>query len=144
MLKHRLIVFVVLSVMVSGCAAGRAFRKGQEAERVGDFDTAVAEFTRAVQEDPTRAEFRISLERATQNASREHIVKAHELELTDQLDGALLQVQARGRARRDESSRRVEGRRARKDDPRPHRGVASAPGHREDARGRARAGDAAC
>ncbi len=91
MLRHRLVVLVVLGVLVSGCAAGRAFRKGQEAERVGDFDTAVAEFTRAVQENPTRAEFRISLERATQNASREHIVKAHELELNDQLDAALLE-----------------------------------------------------
>ncbi len=91
MLKHRLVVLIVLGVLLSGCAAGRAFRKGQEAERVGDFDTAVAEFTRAVQEDPTRAEFRISLERATQNASREHIVKAHELELNDQLDAALLE-----------------------------------------------------
>ena len=91
MLKHRLIVLVLLAVTVSGCAAGRAFRKGQEAERAGDFDTAVTEFTRAVQEDPTRAEFRISLERATQNASREHITRAHEFELKDQLDLALIE-----------------------------------------------------
>lgn len=91
MLKHRLIVLVVLATMVSGCAAGRAFRKGQEAERAGDYDTAVTEFTRAMQEDPTRAEFRISLERATQNASRDHIAKAHELELKDQLDQALFE-----------------------------------------------------
>ena len=59
--------------------------------RAGDFDTAVTEFTRAVQEDPSRAEFRISLERATQNASREHISRAHELELKDQLDLALIE-----------------------------------------------------
>ena len=91
MLKHRLVVLVLLAVTVSGCAAGRAFRKGQEAERAGDFDTAVVEFTRALQEDPTRAEFRISLERATQNASREHITRAHELELKDQLDLALME-----------------------------------------------------
>lgn len=91
MLKHRLIVVVLLAVTVSGCAAGRAFRKGQEAQRVGDYDRAVAEFTRAVQEDPTRAEFRISLERATQNASRDHISKAHEFELKDQLDAALIE-----------------------------------------------------
>jgi general secretion pathway protein D len=90
-LKHRLVVLVLLAVTVSGCAAGRAFRRGEEAMRAGDFDTAVTEFTRAIQEDPTRAEFRISLERATQNASREHISRAHEFELKDQLDLALME-----------------------------------------------------
>ena len=66
MLKHRLVVGLVLTLMVSGCAAGRAFRKGQEASRSGDWDTAVAEYTKAVQERPDKAEYKISLERATQ------------------------------------------------------------------------------
>ena len=91
MLKHRLIVGVVLAVVVSGCAAGRAFRKGQEASRAGDWDTAVAEFSRAVQEAPGKAEYKISLERATQTASREHIQRARDLEAKDQLDGALIE-----------------------------------------------------
>jgi general secretion pathway protein D len=90
-LKHRLLVGIVLTLMVSGCAAGRAFRKGQEASRAGDWDTAVTEYTRAVQERPEKAEYKISLERATQSAARDHISRARELESKDQLDAALLE-----------------------------------------------------
>lgn len=91
MLKRRLTVVIILALIVSGCAAGRAFRKGQEATRAGNWDEAVAEYTRAVQENPTRAEYKIALERATQNAAREHIIRAQELETKDQLDGALIE-----------------------------------------------------
>ena len=91
MLKRRLVVGIILSLLVSGCAAGRAFRKGDEAARAGDWDNAVAQYTRAVQESPDRAEYKIALERATQSAARDHISRAHELESKDQLDAALLE-----------------------------------------------------
>ena len=91
MLKHRLVAGIVLTLFVSGCAAGRAFRKGDEAARAGDWDTAVGEYTRAIQENPSKAEYKIALERATQSAARDHISRAHELEDKDQLDAALLQ-----------------------------------------------------
>ena len=90
-MKHRLIAGIVLTIFVSGCAAGRAFRKGDEAARAGDWDAAVAEYTRAVQANPDRAEYKIALERATQTAAREHIGRAHELEEKDQLDAALIE-----------------------------------------------------
>ena len=44
-MKRRLIALLVLAALVSGCAAGRSFRKGQEAARAGDWDTAVQHFT---------------------------------------------------------------------------------------------------
>lgn len=78
-------------MVASGCAAGRAYRKGQEASRVGDWDSAVTHYTQAVQENPEKAEYKIALERATQNASREHLSRAHDLEEHDQLDAALLE-----------------------------------------------------
>ena len=90
-MKYRLAAGIVLMVFVSGCAAGRAFRKGDEAARSGDWDTAVVEYTKAVQANPDRAEYKIALERATQSASREHISRAHDLEAKDQLDAALLE-----------------------------------------------------
>ena len=90
-MKHRLVAGIVLTIFVSGCAAGRAFRKGEEAARGGDWDSAVAEYTKAVQENPDRAEYKIALERATQSASREHISRAHEFEEKDQLDAALIE-----------------------------------------------------
>jgi type II secretory pathway component HofQ len=90
-LKHRLVAGIVLTLFVSGCAAGRAFRKGDEAARAGDWDAAVVQYTAAVQENPDKAEYKIALQRATQTASRNHISRAHELEESDQLDGALLE-----------------------------------------------------
>jgi general secretion pathway protein D len=90
-LKHRIASAIVLAMCVSGCAAGHAYRLGQEASRVGDWDAAVTHYTKAVQENPEKAEYKIALERAVQNASREHLSRAHELEGRDQLDAALLE-----------------------------------------------------
>ena len=90
MLKHRLILLVVLTAFVSGCAAGRAFRRGQEAARLGDWDTAVTHYTRALQEDPDNAQYKIELERAMQNAAREYITRARDAEAKGDLDNALL------------------------------------------------------
>ncbi len=78
-------------MFVSGCAAGHAYRKGQEFSRAGDWDSAVTEYTKAVQESPEKAEYKIALERATQSAARDHISRAHELETSDQLDAALIE-----------------------------------------------------
>jgi general secretion pathway protein D len=89
--RRRLIALLVVTVLVSGCAAGRAFRKGRDAARAGDWDTAVQRFTEALQANPDSAEYKIELERAMQNASRDHISKARDLEQKDQLDAALIE-----------------------------------------------------
>src|SRR5687767_1868172 len=90
-MKHKLIVLIVATVLTAGCAAGRAFRKGQEAARSGDWDTAVTEYTKAVQEAPDKPEYRIQLERAMQTAAQNHISRARELEEKGQLDAALIE-----------------------------------------------------
>jgi general secretion pathway protein D len=92
--KRKLIGSIVLLALVAsatGCAAGRAYRRGQEAARAGDWDAAVAHYTRAVQENPDSPEYKIALERASQSAALEHISRARQLEEQDQLDAALLQ-----------------------------------------------------
>jgi type II secretory pathway component GspD/PulD (secretin) len=92
--KQKLGTVMILAIVVSvtaGCAAGRAFRRGEESARAGDWDTAVTHFTRAVQEDPDRPEFKIALERAMQSAAQEHISRARQLEQKDQLDAALIE-----------------------------------------------------
>lgn len=90
-MKQKLVVLFVLTALASGCAAGRAFRRGQEAARSGDWDQAVTHYTKAVQEDPEKAEYKISLERAMQTASRQHISNARDFESKDQLDAALIE-----------------------------------------------------
>ena len=38
MTKQKLVIVVVLAFLAAGCAAGRAFRRGEEAARSGDWD----------------------------------------------------------------------------------------------------------
>ena len=86
-----MIVLAALAAATAGCAAGRAFRKGEDAQRAGDWDAAVEHFTRAVQEDPDSPEYKIALQRAMQSSAQEHISQARQLEQKDQLDAALLE-----------------------------------------------------
>ena len=88
-MKQRLIAVVMLTVMVTGCAAGRAFRRGEDASRSGNWDEAVAEYTKAVQADPDKPEYKIQLQRAMQSAAQAHISLAREFEEKDALDAAL-------------------------------------------------------
>src|SRR5215210_6837667 len=90
-MKQKLIALIVTAVLASGCAAGRAFRKGQEAARNGDWDQAVTEYTKAVQEAPQKPEYKIQLERAMRTAAQNHISLAREFEQKDQLDAALIE-----------------------------------------------------
>ncbi len=90
-MKRKLVAVLLLTVLVGGCTAGRAFRKGRDAARAGDWDAAVQYYTQALQASPDNAEYKIELERATQNAAREHITRARDLEAKDSLDAALIE-----------------------------------------------------
>ncbi len=79
----------VIAAIVAGCAAGKAFKHGDEAMRAGDLDSAVAFYRTAVQADPENAHYKIALQRAMLAASRAHIEKAREYEKMDQLEAAL-------------------------------------------------------
>src|SRR5947208_14008611 len=88
-MTRRIAVLLLIAALASGCAAGRAFRRGQEAVRMGDWDAAVTYFTNAVQANPDNPEYKINLQRAREEAARVHIEKGRELEKRDQLEGAL-------------------------------------------------------
>ncbi|HXT49364.1 MAG TPA: secretin and TonB N-terminal domain-containing protein, partial [Gemmatimonadaceae bacterium] len=90
-MRFRFAGVMLVAVLAGGCAAGTAFRHGQEAARVADWDSAVTYYTKAVQEDPDSVEYKIHLQRAQEEASRVHIEKAVELEKKDQLEGALVE-----------------------------------------------------
>jgi tetratricopeptide (TPR) repeat protein len=81
-------VVITLAVIASGCAAGRAYRRGDIALRAGDLDQAVAHYRMAVQADPDNVNYKIALERAMLAASREHFNRAREFEAQDQLEAA--------------------------------------------------------
>src|SRR5947209_5060072 len=76
-------------ILLAGCATGRAFRKGQNAARRGDWDSAVAFYREALSHDPGRIDVKIALQRAMGVASAEHIKRAPDLEAQDQIPGAM-------------------------------------------------------
>ena len=88
-MRRKLALLLIVAVFASGCTASRAFRRGQDAVRVNDWDTAVVHFTAAVQANPDSQEYKINLRRAQEEAARMHSEKARELEKQDQLEGAL-------------------------------------------------------
>mgnify|MGYP000075448118 CR=1 FL=1 len=53
------------------CATSSAFRAGEKAERVQDYDRAVMEYSKAVQKDPGNAQYLQALGRARLRASTE-------------------------------------------------------------------------
>jgi general secretion pathway protein D len=85
----RIAALIVIASLATGCAAGRAFGRGDDAARAGDWETAVDHYRRAVQNDPNNAEYRIALERAMISASQLHLDAARVAEARGQLEDAL-------------------------------------------------------
>ena len=85
----KLVLIALLAALVVGCAAGGAFRRGDQAARGGDWDTAVAHYRQAIQRNPDRPEYRIALERAMLQASHAHLATARELEAAGDISGAV-------------------------------------------------------
>jgi general secretion pathway protein D len=83
------IALVLLAVAAAGCGASRAFNRGQNAARAGDWDTAVEHYRRAVQQDPRRPDYTIALERAMLTASQRHLDQARIFEVRGELNEAL-------------------------------------------------------
>ena len=87
--SKRLASAMAVAILAVACAAGQAFRKGDDAMKKGDLDAAVAAYRTAVQAAPENASFKIALQRAMLAASRAHIDRAREYEKSDQLEAAL-------------------------------------------------------
>jgi len=85
----RLVTAVLLCAFVgAGCAAKWAYRKGQQAAEVGEWDLAVARYTKAVEEDADNIGYRIALENARIQASRYHYDKAKQHIAANDLESA--------------------------------------------------------
>jgi len=68
-----------LALVLAGCATSAAFRAGEKAERREEYDRAVLEYAKAVQESPDNLEYKRSLERARLRSSQEHAFAARRL-----------------------------------------------------------------
>ena len=72
-------LLAVLALAFVGCATSAAFRAGERAERRQDFDRAVLEYSKALQEHPDNLDYRKSLGRAKLRASEEHALGGRRL-----------------------------------------------------------------
>jgi general secretion pathway protein D len=70
---------VLIALVLTGCATSAAFRSGERAERRQDYDRAVLEYSKAVQEHPDNLDYRKGLQRARLRASEEHTVGGRRL-----------------------------------------------------------------
>ncbi len=86
-----ILLIVSLAAFMAACGASRAARRGEAAVRLGDWDAAVAHYTKAVQDSPDRADYKIELERAMVAASRVHLDQAKTAQAKDDLEQAILE-----------------------------------------------------
>jgi general secretion pathway protein D len=70
-MKRALLLVALLPAFA--CATSSAFRDGEKAERLQDYDRAVLEYSKAVQKDPNNIQYVRALERARLRASKEHV-----------------------------------------------------------------------
>ena len=87
---RRLLAPLTLALALAwGCATSAAFRNGENAERLQDYDRAVVEFQRALTADPDNVQYKRSLERARLRASTDHTNRARRLVGRGSYDEAL-------------------------------------------------------
>ena len=139
----RIAALIVIASLAAGCAAGRAFGRGEDAARAGDWETAVDHYRRAVDKDPNNAEYRIALERAMISASQVHLDAARVAEARGQLEDALREYRRASEFDPPNRQLAAQGHRARTDAARSDRGGPPAQLRAADARAGAAGGSAA-
>ena len=91
--RHRgaspLIAVLVLAAFGAACGGSGAFRAGERNSERGDWDLAVARFTRALNASPKNIKYKIALENAKIQASRVHTEKARKLLQSGSLEKAM-------------------------------------------------------
>ena len=83
------IAILVITGLIAGCATGRAYNRGQEASRAGDWEAAVGFYRQALQNDPDRPDYKIALERAMVAAAGQYTERGRQYEAAKQLEEAL-------------------------------------------------------
>ena len=96
MKKRRILYFIILfsaAFFWNGCAAQKAFKRGQEAAKRGEWDRAVAQYIVALNKKPDNPQYRVGFERARLAASQFHFQKAKQLATTSNYEQAVIEYQ---------------------------------------------------
>src|SRR5262245_20173342 len=74
--RHRpttlLAVFALLAIILAGCRAHKAYKRGLDAEMAMNYEIAAAEFKVALDRDPGNIEYQLKYNRARFNSAFEH------------------------------------------------------------------------
>jgi general secretion pathway protein D len=89
----RLASLLLVTLILAGCATAAALRAGTNAELAQDYDRAVVEYTRALQEDPDNRAAQQGLERSQLRAAQDHFTRARRHHASGRLDEALVELQ---------------------------------------------------
>jgi general secretion pathway protein D len=89
----RYALLILLTVVVAGCATGAALRSGESAELARDYDRAVAEYTRVLQQNPNNRVAIQGLERAKLRGAQEHHTRGRRFHAVGRLEEALVELQ---------------------------------------------------
>jgi general secretion pathway protein D len=77
----------------AACATSSAVRHGESAERAGDFDRAVIEYTKAIRLNPTERNARLGLQRVRVRASQDHFFRGRRFAAAERYEEALVEFQ---------------------------------------------------
>jgi general secretion pathway protein D len=90
--NSRIAALLLLASFLAGCATS-ALRAGKDAELGQDYDRAVIEYTRALQEHPYDGAARAGLERARLRAALEHFARGRRFRDAGRLNEALVELE---------------------------------------------------
>ncbi len=88
-----LLLAVTLSAALAGCAGSRAFQRGEQYARHGEWDLAVKEYRDANNREPQNIEYRSALLRAEETAANHHYKRARNFVKERKLDQAITELQ---------------------------------------------------
>jgi len=89
----RLTVLVLVLVLLSGCAAQKAYQTAEREMRRENWDRAVLGYSKALALDPGNTRFAVALERAKLKAAADHFTLARRYQVAGQLELAVAEFQ---------------------------------------------------
>jgi general secretion pathway protein D len=91
--NRRLSLLLFATLAFSACATTSALRSGENAEAAQDYDRAVVEYTRALQDDPDNRSARQGLARSTLRSAQNHYTRGRRFHANGMLNEALVELQ---------------------------------------------------
>jgi general secretion pathway protein D len=88
-----LMLALVLIAGLAGCAGSRAFQRGDQYAKGGEWDLAVKEYRDALKNNPQDIEYRSALLRAEETAANQHYKRARNFLKERKLDQAIIELQ---------------------------------------------------